>query len=80
VVAVCGAGVESDFSPAATASTGAFSVDAAFMLLERHELGIHAVWADGRNLGTDPVTGQAAVGFRSNDGVGPGTGPTPPGY
>jgi hypothetical protein len=43
--APCGAGVEVDFSHAGTTSTRAFGVDAAFMLRERHELGIHAVWA-----------------------------------
>jgi succinate dehydrogenase/fumarate reductase flavoprotein subunit len=43
VVAVCGAGVEADFSHSGTASTRAFGVNAAFMLQERHEPGIHAV-------------------------------------
>jgi ATP-binding cassette subfamily B protein len=45
VVTVCGAGVEADFSHAGTTSTRAFDVDAAFMLQERHDHGIHAVWA-----------------------------------
>jgi len=49
-------GVEADFSHAGAASTGAFGVDVAFMLLERHERGIHAVWA-GRGHGSRVTEG-----------------------
>jgi hypothetical protein len=51
----CVAGAEADFSHAGTISTGAYGVDAASMLQERHELGIHAVWASPR--AGPPVTG-----------------------